>query len=136
MRAFMAARTRLKQSTLAIGQLQVVYDAEERARWVIFASTAEELDDALLLIGRADCGDPAGTLEMARSLADGTRGLPLDRVEAYRWALIASRSDGGEAAAADAGELAERLGGRLAPEVRERIAVEATAWRPRTPCGG
>ena len=77
-RAAAEAAASHEATVLGTSLLQVVYDPNERADWVIFAGDTATLARTSALIARAECGNSAAQAELGRSLAEGAGGLPLD----------------------------------------------------------
>lgn len=115
---------------LGEGMLEVIYGAEGRAEWVVFAGDPSRLASTDALIARAECGDPAAQAAVGRGFATGAEGLPLDPEQAYRWTALAARSGGPDEAAAR-----DRYSTRLPAGSREAIDRAVAAWQPLRPCG-
>jgi hypothetical protein len=128
-RAAAEAAASHEATLLGASLLQVVYDPNDRADWVIFAGDAATLARTSTLIARAECGNSVAQAELGRSLADGAGGLPLDRAEAYRWTALAAR--GGNA---DAATLQARLAASVDPADRQRLDAEVASWTPPSTC--
>ncbi len=108
--------------------LQVVYDAEESAEWVVFGSTWDELARANALIDTAERGEGDAALQVGRHLAEGAGGFPIDSVHAYRWLSIAVIRGVDEAVPER-----DRIAGRLGSQVRSRIDRELQNASPPAP---
>jgi hypothetical protein len=96
--------------------LQVIYDAEGVAEWVVFGSTSRELAKANEIINGAEAGDADAALLVGRSLSQGTNGFQIDSINAYKWLSIAVRL-GAEGAPSER----KRVGARLSPEKRKLV---------------
>ena len=97
--------------------LQVIYDANEVAEWVVFGSTTTELSRANDMINGAERGDARSALSVGRSLSRGTNGFPYDIRHAYQWLSVAVIRG-----SAKAPSERDRVGLRLGPEEREEIS--------------
>jgi len=107
--------------------LQVVYDANGYAEWVVFGSTVDELNGANEIIDRAENGEAQAALLLGRSLSEGADGFPADSVNAYKWLSISAA--GGEI---EAVQERDRIGARLSPQNRRLVEQELSNWPIRS----
>jgi hypothetical protein len=103
--------------------LQVVYDADGYAEWVVFGSTVDELNKANEMIDRAEGGEAEAALLLGMSLSEGANGFPVDSVNAYKWLSISATSGATETV-----EEKGRIRDRLSPENRQRVDQEVSDW--------
>lgn len=103
--------------------LQVVYDPDGYAEWVIFGSTVGELERANQMIEGAERGEADAALLVGWSLSEGANGFPIDSTQAYKWLCIAALGGSKEALTER-----DRIGKRLSLETRESIEREVRYW--------
>ena len=68
------------------------------------------------MIDDAERGDARAALLLGESLAEGASGLPVDKIQAYRWLSVSVIRGDREAA-----RERDQIQRRLTPEARERI---------------
>ena len=129
MAAFFSATKEIREEALRTGRLLVVYGRSGVADWVVFGSTAGELQTAVSWIGLAECGDATAATSVAASLAAGTNGFPFDQQHALFWAAIASRR-GSTAAEA----LRQKIQVHVSPDEAEAVMAKADTWQPAESC--
>jgi hypothetical protein len=106
--------------------LQVAYNADGYAEWVVFGSTVDELERANEMIDGAERGEAEAALLVGRSLSQGSSGFPIDSLNGYKWLGVAAIWG-----APEAGDERDRVRGRLSPENRKAVDREVRDWAPR-----
>ena len=125
-RSLYSALAKTSVSELQGSLLQVVYDIDGHAEWVVFASTAKEMEKANLMIDDAESGDADVAHDFGRSFSLGSHDFPFDYVNAYKWLSIAAKLS-----ATDAYADRDRIRNKLSSEDCARVREEVENWTPK-----